>query len=86
MWRALLEPVLLFLSPFLAYAAYLGFRRRYPLAANEWTHGALSTLGLIGLVAAAAGMIFFGLFAERHVGGYVPAHIENGKLVPGRIQ
>lgn len=86
MWRALLEPVLLFLSPFLAYALFLGLRRRYPLTADHWTRGALSTLGLIGLVLAAAGMLFLGLFAERHVGGYVPAHIENGKLVPGRMQ
>jgi hypothetical protein len=86
MWRALLEPVLLFLSPFLAYALVLGLRRRYPLGSDHWTQGAVSTLGLIGLVLAVAGMLFLGIFAERHVGGYVPAHIENGKLVPGRIQ
>jgi hypothetical protein len=31
-------------------------------------------------------MIAFGIFAPRHAGAYVPAHIENGKLVPGRMQ
>jgi hypothetical protein len=86
MWRAVLEPVAFFLSPFLAYALFLGLRRRYPLAADHWTRGALSTLALIGLFLAAAGMLVLGIFAERHSGGYVPAHVENGKLVPGRIQ
>ncbi len=35
---------------------------------------------------AVAGMLTFGIFAVRHEGAYVPAHIENGKLVPGRLQ
>lgn len=86
MWRAVLEPVAFFLSPFLAYAVFLGLSRRYPLAPDHWTRGAFSTLGLIGLLVAAVGMLFLGIFAERHSGGYVPAHIENGKLVPGHMQ
>jgi hypothetical protein len=86
MWRAVLEPVAFFLSPFVAYGLYLGFRRRYPLAADHWSRGAFSTLALIGLLLAAAGVLLLGIFAERHSGAYVPAHIENGKLVPGRMQ
>ena len=39
-----------------------------------------------GLAIAVTGMIAFGIFAPRHAGAYVPAHIENGKLVPGRMQ
>jgi hypothetical protein len=85
MWRAILEPLILFLTPFLVYGFYLGLRRRYPLAADHWTQGALSTLGLIGLALAVTGMILLGIFAERHSGGYEPAHIENGRLVPGRM-
>ena len=34
MWRAILEPALLFGSPFAAYALYLGLRRRYPFEVN----------------------------------------------------
>ncbi len=86
MWRAVLEPLAFFLSPFLAYGLYLGLRRRYPLAPDHWSRGVFSTLGLVGLLTAVAGMLVLGIFAERHSGGYVPAHIENGKLVPGRMK
>jgi hypothetical protein len=86
MWRIIVQPLLLFLTPFVAYFVYLGLRRTYPLATDHWTQGTLSILGLAGLVLAVVGMILFGLFAERHVGGYVPAHIEDGRLVPGQMQ
>lgn len=86
MWRAVLQPLILFLTPFVAYAFYLGLRRRYPLAADEWTRGAISTLALIGLALAVTAMLLLGIFVERHSGAYVPARIEDGKLVPGRMQ
>jgi Family of unknown function (DUF6111) len=86
MWRAILEPALLFASPFAAYTIYLVLRRNYPFAMEHWTKSAVSTLTLAGLAIAVTGMIAFGIFAPRHVGAYVPAHIENGKLVPGRLQ
>ncbi|HEY4848055.1 MAG TPA: DUF6111 family protein [Methylocella sp.] len=86
MWRAILEPALLFASPFAAYTIYLVLRRNYPFAMEHWTKGAVSTLTLAGLAIAVTGMIAFGIFAPRHEGAYVPAHIENGKLVPGRMQ
>jgi hypothetical protein len=31
-------------------------------------------------------MLILGVLAPRHSGAYVPAHIENGTLVPGRIE
>jgi len=86
MWRAILEPALLFASPFAAYTIYLVLRRNYPFTMEHWTKSAVSTLTLAGLAIAVAGMIAFGIFAPRHAGAYVPAHIENGKLVPGRLQ
>jgi hypothetical protein len=86
MWRAILEPAFLFASPFAAYTIYLVLRRNYPFAMEHWTKGAISTLTLSGLAIAVAGMIAYGIFAPRHAGAYVPAHIENGKLVPGRMQ
>jgi hypothetical protein len=43
-------------------------------------------LTLAGLSAAIVFMVFYGLLAERHHGAYVPAHIENGRLVPGHIE
>lgn len=86
MWRALLEPLLLFASPFILYAFYLGFRQRYPFETEHWTRNAISTLTLAGLAVAAAGMLAIGIWAPRHKGTYVPAHIEDGRIVPGHTR
>jgi Family of unknown function (DUF6111) len=86
MWRAILEPVLLFSSPFIGYALYLILRWNYPFTLQHWSKTAISTLTLAGLAMAAGGMLAIGILAPRHKGAYIPAHIENGKLVPGHIQ
>ncbi|MGB8277324.1 MAG: DUF6111 family protein [Methylovirgula sp.] len=86
MWRVLWEPVLLFLAPFIAYAGLLLLRRTAPFSSRHWTQGTVSMLTVAGLAAAIVFMLAYGLLAERHKGAYVPAHIENGRLVPGRIE
>ena len=86
MLRAILEPVALFLTPFIAFAIYLILRARYPLAIEHWTRGRVSSLTLAGLFVAALGMFLFGLAAPRGQGTYVPAHIDNGRLIPGHIE
>ena len=86
MWRIILEPAALFLSPFLAYALYLTALRRYPLAVAHWSRGTLSALAFSGLVIAVGGTLVFGLRAERHLGVYVPAHVQNGQLMPGHME
>ena len=86
MLRAALEPAALFLSPFVVFAAYLVLRARYPLAVEHWTRGRIATLTLIGLCVAAAGMALLAFYAPRGQGRYVPAHIENGQLIPGHIE
>ena len=86
MARTLIEPLALFLSPFAVYAVYLVLRSRYPLAVEHWTGGRVSILAVLGLAAAVLGLVSLNLFAPRGRGTYVPAHQENGVLVPGRIE
>jgi Family of unknown function (DUF6111) len=86
MGRAVLEPLALFLTPFVIYAVYLSLRARYPLKVDHWTTGRLSILTLAGLAAAVLGLAALDLLAPRGHGVYVPAHEENGVLVPGRIE
>lgn len=86
MWRVLWEPALLFLSPFIAYAGFLLLRRTAPFSSRHWTQGTLSLLTLGGLAAAIVFMVAYGVLAERHKGAYRPAHIENGRLVPGHME
>jgi len=86
MLRVLFEPALLFLSPFIAYVIFLLLKRRAPFSLAHWTPRSFSSLGFAGLVIAVVGMLILGVLAPRHSGAYVPAHIENGTLVPGRIE
>jgi hypothetical protein len=86
MWRVVLRPALLFLLPFVLYAVWLLLRRTSPWARDNWGRSVVSTLTLVGLAVAVVGMLAFGILADRHLGAYVPAHIENGAVVPGHIQ
>jgi hypothetical protein len=86
MWRSVGESLGLFFLPFLLFAAYLALRMRWPLAIEHWTRSRVSVLVIVGLTAALAGLVAASLFAPRGHGVYVPAHIENGVLVPGRIE
>jgi hypothetical protein len=86
MGKIVLEPLALFLSPFAVYALYLMLRARYPLEVEHWTRGRVSALTLIGLAAAVLGLVAVNAFAPRGLGVYIPAHVENGVLVPGRFE
>ncbi|MDE2363330.1 MAG: hypothetical protein KGM42_11680 [Hyphomicrobiales bacterium] len=86
MWRAFVEPLVLFLAPFVLYALYLLALRRNPAATAHWQGGPSLWLTIAGLVVAVAGMLVFGLTARRQLGAYTPAHIENGRVVPGHFQ
>ncbi|RBP08630.1 hypothetical protein DFR50_12416 [Roseiarcus fermentans] len=86
MSRAVLEPLALFLTPFAVYAIYLVLRARWPLEVEHWTGVRVSILTVIGVAAAILGLVAVNLFAPRGQGAYVPAHRENGVLVPGRFE
>lgn len=84
MTRAVFEIAAFFVAPFIAYVLYLIARRRNPLSVDHWSHGWLAALTLAGLAAAVAGALLLAATAERHGGAYVPAHVENGKVAPGK--
>lgn len=86
MIRAVAESLAFFLTPFIAFAIYLLVRRRNPATVDAWTGGAAATLSLVGLALAALAIFLFGVFEDRPRGAYVPAHVENGQLVPGRFE
>ena len=86
MGRGLLDAILLFLVPFAVYGLVLAMRRRYPFVLKAWTDGPLARLVVAGLVLAILGIIATGILSERYRGTYVPAHLENHVLVPGRME
>ena len=76
--------LLLFLLPFALYAAYLRLRQHdeeMPSKQHPWT-----ALFISGLVLVAASFVFWGVFENANQRGvYVPPHLEDGRLVPGRV-
>lgn len=85
MVRRLAEEVLIFLLPFLVFAAYLAVSGRHPRDREHW-NGQVFRLTFGGIVLVVLSLVFAGLSGERHRGGYVPPHLENGVVVPGRFQ
>jgi hypothetical protein len=84
MWRAFAQTALLFLAPFAAYAVFHLLQRRWPFVADLW-RGRVSALTIIGLLLAIAGLVALA-FTGREQGAYVPAHVENGRIVPGQFK
>ena len=84
MIRPVLTEVALFLAPFVAYAEFLWATRAGVLDAESWSRSRLAWLTIAALVLLLGS--FFGLtqFSHSPPGStYVPAHVENGKFVPG---
>ncbi len=86
MGRALLDVLIPFVLPFAGYALFLALRRRYPFVASAWSRGPVAALVVGGLALAVLSLLAAGLFWPRGRGDYVPAHVQNGVLVPGRMQ
>jgi hypothetical protein len=87
MARTILIELLLFLSPFAVYALILIATRRDARAREHWPARMLATLAIVGGLLVIAGLLGFAHFGGAPPGGvYVPAHVEDGRLVPGRIK
>lgn len=85
MIRAIVEQVLLFLLPFAAFALYLVARRRNPLLWKSWSDRSF-WLVVAGLALVIVALIVGGVTADRQVGGFVPTHVEDGRVVPGQFR
>ncbi len=86
MARNLLDALGLFAVPFAVYALVLAVRQQYPFVAASWSRGLLAALTVAGLALVVLGLVAVALFADRHRGAYVPAHLDGGRLVPGHME
>ena len=92
MFRIVFENIILFLLPSVAYFAYVYLRRSDHVIkpgehAQIWDDAPVIWLMLAGAVLTLAVTLTFATFD----GGtpdqkYIPPHMENGKLVPGRFE
>ena len=86
MIRVLPRLLVFFLVPFLLYLLWLAARWENPLVVERWTRKVLVPLSLAGLGCVLAGLVVIGVTAPRYEGGYLPAHVEDGRVVPGRMK
>ena len=86
MLRGLIEVGLPFLLPFAGYVLFLTLKNRYPFMAAAWTRGPVALMVVSGLALAVVALLLAGLFGPRAHGRYRPAHLDNGVLIPGRME
>jgi len=84
MIRTVFTEIGLFLTPFVLYMAFLLATRAGVLAPSAWTMPRLAALVIVSLVLVVGSFLILAQFSGAPPGStYVPAHIENGKFVPG---
>jgi hypothetical protein len=87
MIRPILTEFAFFLAPFAAYAIYLLLTRGGVLHPDDWSARALTWLTVAALVSLIGSFIILAHFSGAPVGStYIPAHMEDGKFVPGQIR
>ena len=79
--------VALFIAPFVAYGLFAWAAHEGILHPEAWPLRVLVTLSLIAVALTAGGFVVIAQYsgAPAH-SNYVPAHMENGRLVPGTLK
>jgi hypothetical protein len=84
MIRPLVSEIGLFLLPFAAYALFLVVSRTNVLAAAAWPLHVIGGLVAVALALTVGALVMLANFSGAPPGlTYTPAHMENGRLVPG---
>lgn len=84
MIRPVFTEIALFVTPFAIYTAYLVATRVGISQQAAWTMPRLAGLLIAALILVVGSFLLLAQFSGAPPGStYVPAHIEDGKLVPG---
>ena len=84
MIRPVLTEIGIFLIPFVVYALFLIATRSGVLSSASWPVHMIAKLALGALVLVVISFVLLAHFSGASPDStYVPAHIENGRLVPG---
>ena len=87
MIRPVFTEVVLFLAPFVLYAVFLWATKDGVMDLESWPLSRLAWLTIAALVLVVGSFIYFAHFTGAPPGStYVPAHIEDGKFVPGQVR
>jgi len=87
MIRPVLSELLLFVLPFVLYAVFLWATRAGVMDPESWPVSRLIMLAILSFVLVIGSFLYFANYTGAPPGStYVPAHIEDGKFVPGRTR
>jgi hypothetical protein len=87
MIRPALTEIGLFATPFVLYAVFLMATRAGILDPSAWTMRRIAGLIIASLLLVIASFLVLAQFSGAPPdANYVPAHVENGKFVPGTTQ
>jgi hypothetical protein len=79
--------IALFASPFVLYAVFLWATKAGVMDLESWPLSRIAWLSIAALVLVVGSFVYFANFSGAPPGStYVPAHIENGKFVPGQAK
>jgi Family of unknown function (DUF6111) len=77
----------LFLIPFVLYALFLLATNAGVVPVKAWTPPRLAALLIVSLLLVVTSFLVLAQFSGAPPGStYVPAHVEDGKFVPGKTQ
>jgi hypothetical protein len=85
MIRPVLTELALFVAPFVIYALFLWATKTSMLDRAYWSMKVMFTLTIVALLLMIGSFIYLGHFTGMPRGTYVPAHVEDGKFVPGQV-
>ena len=84
MIRPVLTEIAIFLIPFAVYALFLIATRSGLIVQSSWPFHIIAKLALGSLLLVIVSLVLLANFSGAPPRStYVPAHLENGKLVPG---
>jgi hypothetical protein len=87
MIRPILTELFLFVMPFALYVAFLWAIKADVFHPDSWPLSRVLTLVIVALTLMAVAFFYFAEYTGAPVGSaYIPAHMEDGKFVPGQIK
>jgi len=85
MIRPLATEIVLFLMPFVLYGVFLWATKAGVMHPDSWPISRIAWLMIAALILMVGSFIYFANYSGAPPGSiYVPAHMENGKFVPGQ--
>ena len=87
MIRPIFTELVLFLAPFVLYAAFLWATKAGVFHPDSWPVSRIVTLAIVAMLLVLGSFVYFAEFSGAPIGAeYEPAHVEDGKFVPGRFR